>query len=381
MGEWKDTALGEVAAFTNGFAFGPTHWGSRGLPIIRIEQMLDPEAEADRFDGPMPDRVRLDSGDLLMSWSGTIDIVKWTRGPALVNQHLFKVEPLGTVDSAFLFHLLRASLPQFTAASHGTTMKHIKRADLLSFRMRLPPETEQRRVAAVLDTLDTTITAAERLTAKLERERDGLREALLRDVADSGDWRESALQDLASAPICYGIVQSGRHDPNGVPVVTIGDLTGDFANGLHRATREIEAQYTRSRIRPGDVLLSVKATIGRTAVVPSHFAGNISRDVARIRLGRLVRPRFLVLVFASHSGQKLLDHAVVGTTRAEVSIGRLQQLRLRYPEIAAQERIIAADDAISHRIAVERSCVAKHRSMRQALARDLLSGRVRTVAV
>ena len=76
MSNWSHVALGDVATFTNGFAFGPQHWSDRGLPIVRIEQMLRPDAPADYFDGPMPKRNRIDDGDILMSWSGTIEVVR-----------------------------------------------------------------------------------------------------------------------------------------------------------------------------------------------------------------------------------------------------------------------------------------------------------------
>src|SRR5262249_32052756 len=131
-------------------------------------------------------------------------------------------------------------------------------------------------------------------------------------------WGTNALVNLATAPICYGIVQAGPFVPSGVPVLTIGDLGGDFQKNLHRTARHIDAQYARSRVIAGDLLLSVKASIGRTAVVPTIYEGNISRDLARVRLNAASQARFLHWYFQSPRGQRRLELSVVGTTRAEI---------------------------------------------------------------
>src|SRR6202043_2215476 len=108
---------------------------------------------------------------------------------------------------------------------------------------------------------------------------------------------------------------------------------GDFATGLHRTSLSIDAAYARSRVEPGDVLVSVKATIGRVAVVPEWYTGNISRDIARLRPGVLCLPEFLRILFSSRLGKQLLAQAVVGTTRAEVSIGVLRKVLIPLPPL------------------------------------------------
>lgn len=66
--------LSEIAAFTNGYGFGPEDWGKSGLPIIRIQQLLNTDAVADAFAGSLDTKYRIDTGDLIMSWSGTLGV-------------------------------------------------------------------------------------------------------------------------------------------------------------------------------------------------------------------------------------------------------------------------------------------------------------------
>jgi type I restriction enzyme S subunit len=99
------------------------------------------------------------------------------------------------------------------------------------------------------------------------------------------DWLAPQLQEITEegSPICYGIVQVGRFAPNGVPVLAIKNLNLDYTTHIQRASIEVERPYARSRIRPGDVVISVKGKTGRIGHIPAHFNGNISRDLARIR--------------------------------------------------------------------------------------------------
>jgi type I restriction enzyme S subunit len=108
------------------------------------------------------------------------------------------------------------------------------------------------------------------------------------------DWTEGSLVGVArqDSPIGYGIVQPGPYVRGGVPVIAIRDLPIPSMRSVHRSAKEIEAAYRRSRVRGGDILISVKGTTGRVGIVPKGFEGNISRDVARVRLTDEHHPAF-----------------------------------------------------------------------------------------
>src|SRR5690606_17057129 len=95
---WRNAVLGDVAEFLNGYAFKPSDFTDDGLPVVRIKQLLNPSAPVDRFDGDLGERYLLRNGDLVFSWSGTLAVRRWDRGPAWLNQHLFKVIPAPGVD-------------------------------------------------------------------------------------------------------------------------------------------------------------------------------------------------------------------------------------------------------------------------------------------
>lgn len=292
---------------------------------------------------------------------------------------------LGTTDCdiGFFAHLSKQPLMYryFMDASQGVVIEKMTfdQDRWLSFPIYLPPFDEQRRIAEILDTIDEAIQATERLIAKLGSVRTGTLEAGIASSTIARGATSRPLYDIVDAPVCYGIVQPGPSVPFGVPMVAIRDLNNTFKD-LHLVTQRLDSQYARSRIRGGDVLVSVKGTIGRTTVVPAWFVGNISRDVARLRPSSAVMPEFLEAFLRSDSGQRSLSTQVVGTTRAEVSIGILAQIAIPDVPVAEQRRVADLDVAMARRIEAEAAYGKALLQIRMGLAADLLLGRVRTVA-
>lgn len=193
------------------------------------------------------------------------------------------------------------------------------------------------------------------------------------------EWQEISLIDAArpEAPIGYGIVQVGPHVRGGVPVLAIRDLFRPSVRTAHRSSPNIEARYRRSRVLPGDLLVSVKGTTGRVGLVPDGFEGNISRDIARVRLRSEHNPRFWLHLLRSDGAQSILQQAAVGTTRQELSIATLRTLRFRCPNKAEQDRLVATLDDIDDQVAALERVIAKREATKQGMMQQLLTGRTR----
>src|SRR4051794_24230037 len=96
-------------------------------------------------------------------------------------------------------------------------------------------------------------------------------------------WTWSSLGDLIGeeAPIVYGIIQAGPEVSNGVPYIRPTELVdgGIDIRALKRTSPSIAARYSRSVLRPGDVVLAIVGTIGKLAIVPPALDGaNITQS-------------------------------------------------------------------------------------------------------
>ena len=84
--------LGDVATYINGYAFKPEDRGDEGLPIIRIQDLTGNSYDLGFYDGEYPEKIEINDGDVLISWSASLGVYIWNRGKALLNQHIFKVD-------------------------------------------------------------------------------------------------------------------------------------------------------------------------------------------------------------------------------------------------------------------------------------------------
>ena len=194
------------------------------------------------------------------------------------------------------------------------------------------------------------------------------------------DWLNPQLQQITDedSPICYGIVQVGPFVPNGIPVLAIKNLNLDYSSNIHHASVEVERPYARSRIQPEDVVVSVKGTTGRVGLVPDHFRGNISRDLARIRPRKEIAPCFIYQMLQSDLAQRRMTTATVGTTRMELSIAVLKQVCIPLPPTKAEQEAIA--EALNDADALIESLeqlLAKKRNIKQGAMQELLTGKNR----
>ena len=137
---WERLPFSQLAGFVNGYPFKPAELGVVGLPIVKIPELRDGVSDkTPRNEGEnIPEKYLLNDGDLLFSWSGTLLIEFWYDGPAILNQHLFRVEPQSQYSRAFLLFALREALPEFSNQTVGATMKHIRKAALTTVTVCIP---------------------------------------------------------------------------------------------------------------------------------------------------------------------------------------------------------------------------------------------------
>jgi type I restriction enzyme S subunit len=139
---WLVASLDTVANYLNGLAlqkFPPEE--DNWLPVIKISQLRKGDtSEADRASRNLKPEYIIQDGDVLFSWSGSLEVMIWCGGEGALNQHLFKVT---SKDYPKWFYYLwtKYHLVSFqqTAESKATTMGHIQRKHLTEAKVVAPP--------------------------------------------------------------------------------------------------------------------------------------------------------------------------------------------------------------------------------------------------
>jgi type I restriction enzyme S subunit len=204
--------LGDFVDFIGGHSFPAAEFNTekRGLRVIRIGD-VNSDNEGVFYDGEFPKKALVLDGDLLMSLSGDLNLITWSRGDSLLNQRVAKlvVNPEKSI-SRYVFHFLKLNLGALIDATSKSVVANLSMASLRSFKIPLPPLEVQREIVAILGKF--TQLEAE-LEAELEARRSQYEHTRDQLLDFSGDLSSHPLGELI-AELC----------PEGVPKRTVSDL-------------------------------------------------------------------------------------------------------------------------------------------------------------
>jgi hypothetical protein len=172
------------------------------------------------------------------------------------------------------------------------------------------------------------------------------------EIEKFGDEIETAADLVGDAKkIRHGIAVLGPEVEDGVPVIPISAITDnhniDF-DKLRLVDNDVAEAHPHTKLHGGEVIISVKGTLGKTAIVPHELAGgNITREVAVFPVAEAVDAKFLLLVLNSKIGRSQMTVRSFGEVVAESIVGSaitLPELReLKIPKFTRKEKEIALE--------------------------------------
>lgn len=145
------------------------------------------------------------------------------------------------------------------------------------------------------------------------------------------EWTVRPLSEFVcpDRQICYGIVQPGKEVSEGVPIIRVNNFrnrTVETAD-LLQVDPEIEAKFSRSRLRGGELLITLVGTMGLVAVAPSNVAGfNVARAVGVIPLHKNTDQRWIEYVLRSKAAQEYIRIHANTTVQATFNLRDLANL-------------------------------------------------------
>lgn len=306
-------------------------------------------------------------------------------------------------DPNFYYHLAPLLVSELTRRASGTTFLEISGREFGSVRVPLPPLSEQRRIAEILDTLDEAIRGTEQVIAKLQQMKQGLLHDLLtRGIDENGELRDPARHPeqfkdtaLGSIPQAWDVVHVGT-----VFQMQLGKmLSKEASNGKnprpYLANRHIQWDYVdlsdldtmsfspdeaeRFTLMPGDLLVCEGGEVGRTALWRGEGEGVFFQKAVhrlRPRDGRVL-PEFMLRFMRFAADRGFFTELLSQTSIAHLTQEKLALLRMPLPPAAEQRRLVDVWDAADNRQSAELGELKKLRALKQGLADDLLTGRVR----
>jgi type I restriction enzyme S subunit len=176
---WPTARVGDICKAVNGRAFKPSEWTDKGIPIIRIQNLKNPEAPFNHFAGKLEDKFKVKAGDLLFAWSGTpgtsFGAHIWHGPDAALNQHIFNLHyDQSRVDGKYFCYALNRNVADYvTKAQGGVGLAHITKGKFENSAIPLPPLDQQQLIVAEIEKqfsrLDEAVANLKRVKANLKR--------------------------------------------------------------------------------------------------------------------------------------------------------------------------------------------------------------------
>lgn len=344
-------------------------------------------------------------GAILFTSRATVGISRIAGIPVCTNQGFKSLTPGKNTDGKFLFYQVQRLRSAFERYAAGSTFLEINKKDTARVLIPHPVDIRvQQKIAAILTSIDTAIEQTEALIEKYQHIKAGLMHDLFtRGVLPNGQLRPprdqapELYQDTAigwipkewaccmlnekvnvARPIVYGILMPGYGYPGGVPVVKVKDIRNRaiHVDGLLLTSPAIDREYRRSRLKAGDVLFTIRGTVGRVAMVPAQLENaNITQDTARIDLVG-VNNNFASLYFETDTAIRFFEINTLGVAVQGINLGELRKLPIPVPTSSEQERISKRLNSVLAQISRERAIRRKLVLNKLGLMQDLLTGKV-----
>lgn len=269
--------LGDIATYINGYAFKPEDRGTEGLPIIRIQDLTGNSYDLGFYDGEYPEKIEINNGDILISWSASLGVYVWNKGKALLNQHIFKVvfDKLDINKQYFVF-AIRYNLKEMEKQTHGATMKHITKKDFDKILIPFPDLKIQSEIAETLDTLQSIITHRRTQLEKL----DLLVKARFVEMFGDMDTNPMQWEKSTIGKVCY-YIKDGPHkslqdvgkENGGHPFISVRNIVNgyiDFSSAKYISDEDFNDAIKKCHPEKGDILYSKGGTTGIAKLIDTN---------------------------------------------------------------------------------------------------------------
>ena len=389
---WSKAPIGSICTLQNGRAFKASDWEKTGLPIVRIQNLNNPDAQYNHFQGAVEAKNKLRGGELLFAWSGTpgtsFGAHIWHGSEAVLNQHIFRVDfDERYLDKRFFRHAINQRLAELIDTAHGGVgLRHVTKGKFEATDILVPPRKEQMRIADKLDALLARVDACrerlDRVPGILKRFRQSVLAAaasgeLTREWREERglqqDWRQTLVVDVATQVFDgpFGShLKSKDYADEGVRVVRLENI-GPLRFIEEKRTYIPQEKYEslmRHTLFAGDILFSsfVDEEV-RVCLLPEQLDGQAinKADCFCIRTNiDHCRPGFLALRLACRETFEALDDVIHGATRPRINLSQLRTIVFELPSLDEQDEIVRRSstlldqaDALELRLRMVRACV------------------------
>lgn len=291
------------------------------------------------------------------------------------SSEIYTIRTTDEVNNRFLFYRLQEDGFMDLAIGSMTGAGGLKRVPsetVANYQYASPEGFEQTQIANFLDhetaKIDTLIEKQQQLIELLKEKRQAvISHAVTKGLNANAPMKDSGVEWLGEVPehwdvsqlkyqvkpgtsITYGIVQAGPHIEGGIPYIKTSDMSGEALplGGYSKTSKLIDDSYKRSKVYEGDLVIGIRASVGKCLPVPKEISGaNLTQGTAKISPTEGLHRDFLLAYLSSSPVQTHLNTIAKGATFKEITLDMLRRVSVLVPPEGEQEKVTERVSALS----------------------------------
>lgn len=341
----------------------------KGIPFFQGKADFNEMFPTVRYWCESPIKFSLPN-DILFSLRAPVGPTNVNNVKACIGRGIAAIRCKDSVDLKFLLHFLRANENKIAALGTGSTFKAITIGVLKDLQIPLPPLSEQKRIAELLDAADSLRKKDKALLEKYDQLAQSLFLEMFGDpVKNEKGWEVKELGEICD-------VRDGTHDspkyyPEGYMLITSKNIKNgqiDFTDVNFISEDDFNKINLRSKVHEGDILMPMIGTIGNPVLIKANpnFAiknvalikGNIAQDVKQIVILFLLKGQLLEW----YSNQKNK-----GGTQKFLSLGDIRKIPIYIPDPKLQDQFAEQVQLIERQKEIVKQNLEKSEEMMKGL--------------
>ncbi|MBS1732015.1 MAG: N-6 DNA methylase [Bacteroidetes bacterium] len=333
--------IGSVCNLVNGTAFKPSDWEPKekgGLPIIRIQNLNNKEAEFNYYSGEIDKKFIVEPEDLLFSWSGSrgtsFGAHIWYGGRAILNQHIFNVHfDKKKAIKQYMYYVLNQVVEEVEQNLHGGVgLVHITKGNLEKIKIPLPPLSIQQEIVAEIEGWQKIIDGAKAVVENYKPKID-----------INPNWEMVELGEVAD--LIGGGTPSRQVEEywgNGdIDWVSCSDFTSNsmyLPNSIRKITSEGLENSSSNLIEKETLILVTRVSLGKLAFTSRPTA--INQDLTALKFTSEKINKFFAYYYLLSLSDKI-ERDGNGITVKGVNRDYVRALTIPLPPISIQHQIVS----------------------------------------
>jgi type I restriction enzyme S subunit len=395
---WKQVTIETLCDFSNGHGFRPPDWSDHGLPIIRI-QNLNGSTDFNYFAGEPEQDWLVEPGTLLFAWAGTRGVsfgpTIWNGPLGVLNQHIFRVQPKNAVIADWLFLALEFVTWEIERRAHGfkSTLVHVRRADITSQVVMLPPIGEQKKIVQIVSTWDEAISKTEYLLAALFNRKKGFMQHLLTGQVRFLDFVKSKIKQKIKyseipAEWDYVCIEDVAHqvslknnNDDELPVLSCTKYDGlvdsltyfgrqifSEDTSTYKVVKREQFAYATNHIEEGSI--GYQNLHERALISPMYTVFETNEKVDDGFLYKLLKTEFYRHIFEVNTSASI-------DRRGSLRWNVFSQIKIPLPTLNEQKAISEVIDTCDQEILLTKRKLEALQQQKKGLIQKLLTGQIR----